>query len=465
MSAAGTIPLASARGRWLLAAMILGSGMAFLDGSIVGLALPAMNADLDAGAAGVQWIVNAYTLTLAALILVGGSLGDRLGRRRVFVIGVAGFALASVLCALAPTIEVLIAARGLQGVGAALLTPGSLAIISASFTPGDRGPAIGLWSGLSGVTTAIGPLVGGWLVDTTGWRGIFWINIPLAAVVVWIAVRHVPETSGEQDPIDYAGAALTAAGLAALTYGLVDGSWLWAGAGIALLVLFVIHQKLTANALVPLSLFADRVFTAANICTFAIYGALAASGFLLVQQLQYVSGFSPLVAGLASVPMTIIMLLFSARAGALGVRIGPRWPMTFGPLIAAAGLLLMLRIGEDASFWTDVLPASVVFGAGITVLVAPLTTAVLAAAPMEQTGIASGINNAVARTASLLAVSAIPPLAGIAGKDFADPDVFGPGFEAGTLMCVAMLVVAAVCAAGLIRGGGNIVDRQAVGQE
>jgi len=432
--------------------MILGSGMAFLDGSIVGLALPAMNSDLDAGAAGVQWIVNAYTLTLAALILVGGSLGDRLGRRRVFVIGVAGFAIASVLCAVAPSIEMLVAARGLQGVGAALLTPGSLAIISASFAPEDRGPAIGAWSGLAGVTSAIGPLVGGWLVDTTGWRGIFWINIPLAAVVIWLAARHVPETTGQQERIDYGGAALTAAALAALTYGLVEKSWLWAIVGLVLVVVFVIHQKLTPHALVPLSLFADRVFTAANICTFAIYGALAASGFLLVQQLQYVSGFTPLVAGLASVPMTLIMLVFSAKAGALGSRIGPRWPMTIGPLIAAAGLVLMLRIGEDASFWTDVLPASVVFGAGITVLVAPLTTAVLAAAPLEQTGIASGINNAVARTASLLAVAAIPPLAGLTGKNFSEPAVFDDGFRTGTLICVGMLLVAAACAAALIHG-------------
>jgi EmrB/QacA subfamily drug resistance transporter len=452
VSAAGSIRLASPQGRWLLAAMILGSGMAFLDGSIVGLALPAMNSDLDAGAAGVQWIVNAYTLTLAALILVGGSLGDRLGRRRVFVIGVAGFALASVLCAIAPTIEVLVAARGLQGVGAALLTPGSLAIISASFAPEDRGPAIGAWSGLAGVTSAIGPLVGGWLVDTTGWRGIFWINVPLAALVIWLAVRHVPETTGQQERIDYGGAALTAAALASLTYGLVEKSWLWAVVGLVLVVVFVVHQKLTPHALVPLSLFADRVFTAANICTFAIYGALAASSFLLVQQLQYVSGFSPLVAGLASVPMTIIMLLFSAKAGAVGARIGPRWPMTIGPLIAAVGLVLMLRIGDGASFWTDVLPASIVFGAGITVLVAPLTTAVLAAAPMEQTGIASGINNAVARTASLLAVAAIPPIAGLTGKNFSDPDVFDDGFRTGTLICVGMLVIAAACAVSLIHG-------------
>jgi EmrB/QacA subfamily drug resistance transporter len=449
------VRLASAQGRWLLAAMILGSGMAFLDASIVSLALPAIDRDLGAGVGGLQWTVNAYTLTLAALILVGGSLGDRMGRRRVYVIGVAWFAVASVLCALAPSIGVLVVARALQGVGAALLTPGSLAIISASFVPEDRGAAIGLWSGLSGVTTAIGPLVGGWLVDVSGWRSIFWLNVPLAIVVIWLSVRHVPETTGEQGRLDVGGAVLAAAGLAFLTYGLVDGSWTYVAVGVALMVAFVVHQRRTPHALVPLGLFADRVFTAANICTFAIYGALAGSGFLLVLQLQYVSGYSPLEAGLASVPTTVMMLLFSGAAGRLGARIGPRWPMTAGPLVAAAGLVLMLRIGADASFWTVVLPAAVVFGAGITLLVAPLTTAVLASAPDTQTGIASGINNAVARTASLLAVAAIPPLAGIAGADFADPDVFGPGFRAGTLICVGMLLVAAACAAALVRRPGN----------
>lgn len=452
MTSAGQIRLATPQGRWLLAAMIVGSGMGFLDGSIVNLALPAMNADLDAGAAGVQWIVNAYTLTLAALILVGGSLGDRFGRRRIFVLGVTWFAVSSMLCAVAPSIELLVTARGLQGVGAALLTPGSLAIISASFSPEDRGPAIGVWSGLAGVTTALGPLVGGSLVDTVGWRAIFWINVPLAAVVVWLSVRHVPETTGDQGPIDYEGAALTALGLGALTYGLVDTSWWWAGAGIVLLVGFVLHQKIAPHALVPLSLFADRIFAAANICTFAIYGALSVSLFLLVQQLQYVSGYSPLEAGLATIPLTILMLLFSRRAGAVAARFGPRWPMTIGPLVAAGGLLLMLRIGADASFWADVFPATLTFGAGITILVAPLTTAVLAAAPADQTGIASGINNAVSRTAGLLAVAAIPPLVGIVGRDFADPAVFGPGFREGNLIAVGMLLIAAACAVSLIHG-------------
>ncbi|MDX6277597.1 MAG: hypothetical protein QOJ72_1725 [Nocardioidaceae bacterium] len=444
--------LASAQGRWLIAAMILGTGMAFLDGSIVSLALPAMDRDLDAGVAGLQWVVNAYTLTLAALILVGGSLGDRLGRRKVFVVGVVWFAVASMLCAISPTIEVLVAARGLQGIGAALLTPGSLAIISASFVAEDRGKAIGVWSGMAGVTTAIGPLLGGWLVDAVGWRSIFWINVPLAAVVVWLSVVHVPETKGEQEKLDFVGAILTAGGLAFLTYGLVEKSWAFGVIGVVVLAGFVWQQKVTPHALVPLSLFADRIFTAANICTFAIYGALSGSMFLLVLQLQYVGGYSPLEAGIATIPATILMLLFSGKAGELGARIGPRWPMTFGPLICSVGLLLMLRIGEDASFVTDVLPSTIVFGVGITLLVAPLTTAVLAAAPDSQTGIASGINNAVARTASLLAVAAIPPIAGIAGSDFAKPSVFSPGFHTGILICAGMLVVAGVCAATLIHG-------------
>lgn len=444
--------LASAQGRWVLAATILGSGMAFLDGSIVTLALPAIDKDLDAGVVGLQWTVNAYTLTLAALILVGGSLGDRLGRRKIFVVGVAWFAVASMLCAAAPSTGILVAARALQGIGAALLTPGSLSLISASFDPRDRGAAIGIWSGLAGVTTAIGPLLGGWLVQAVGWQSIFWLNVPLAVAVIVISVRFVPETTGDQGRLDIGGAVLTAAGLAFLTYGLVAQSWLPSIAGLVLMVAFVVQQKVTPHALVPLGLFTNRIFTAANICTFAIYAALSGSMFLLVLQLQYVSGFSPLEAGVATIPITILMLLFSGRAGAIGARIGPRWPMTIGPLISAAGLLLLLRIGQDASFVRDILPGVVVFGAGITMLVAPLTTAVLAAVPVSQTGIASGINNAVARTASLLAVAAIPPIAGITGANFSDPAVFSPGFRTGELICAGLLVVAGASAVTLIHG-------------
>lgn len=442
--------LASAQGRWLLVAMILASGMAFLDGSIVNLALPDIDRDLDSGVAGLQWTVNGYTLTLAALILVGGSLGDRLGRRRIFVLGVTWFAVASLLCAAAPTIEVLVAARLLQGVGGALLTPGSLAIISSSIDPADRGRAIGVWSGFSGITTGAGPLVGGWLVDQFGWRSVFWLNLPLAIAVVVIAIRHVPETRGAQTRLDLGGAGLTVVSLAFLTYGLVAEQWLTTSVGLLLLAAFVVHQWRTPHALVPLGLFADRVFTAANICTFAIYGALSAMGFLLVLQLQYVSGYSPLEAGLATIPPVVLMLLFSGRSGAWGARVGPRWPMTLGPLVMALGLLMYLRVDDHPNFVIDVLGAGTVFGVGLTMLVAPLTTAVLASAPADQTGIASGINNAVARTSSLLAVAAIPPIAGIAGSDFASPDVFSPGFRTGMLICAGMMTLAGILAVSLI---------------
>lgn len=449
--------LDSAQGRWLVAAMVLASGMAFLDGSIVGLALPAIDRDLDVGLVGLQWIVTGYTLALASLILVAGSLGDHLGRRRVFVVGVVWFGVSSVLCAVAPTGEVLVAARVLQGVGGALLTPGSLAIISASIDPTDRGRAIGIWSGLAGITTAIGPLVGGWLVDAVGWRAVFWINVPLVLATVWIALRHVPESRGAQERLDLLGAGLTVVSLSLLTFGLVDESWWIAGAGVAVGILFVVHQVRAPHALVPMSLFADRVFSAANVSTFAIYAALSGSMFLLVLQLQYVAGYGPVEAGLATLPATVLMLLFSGRAGAWGDRVGPRLPLTVGPLVSAVGLLLYLRIDTDAGWWLDVMPGAVVFGVGLTMLVAPLTSAVLVAAPADQTGIASGVNNAVARTAGLLAVAAIPPLAGIAGPDFARPEVFGPGFRAGTLMCVGLLGVAAACSAVLLRSrdGGH----------
>lgn len=442
--------LSSREGRWLIAATVGASGMAFLDGSIVSLALPDVDRDLDAGLTGLQWTVNAYMLTLSSLVLVAGSLGDRLGRRRIFNVGVLWFGVASILCAVAPSIEMLIAARALQGIGAALLTPGSLAIISSSIDPADRGRAIGLWAGLSGVAAAVGPLAGGWLVDQLGWRAIFWINVPLVVATMVISLRYVPETKGEQGRIDLGGAGLTVMSLAFLTYGLVVEDWMPTVAGLVLLIAFVLHQWRTPHALVPLSLFSDRVFTALNVCTFAIYGALAGGMFLLVLQLQYVTGYSPLEAGLATLPPTILLLLFSGRAGALGERIGPRLPMTFGPLIAAASMLLYLRVDANANL-VEVLVPGVVFGIGLTILVAPLTTSVLASAPADQTGIASGINNAVARTAALLAVAAIPPLAGIAGAEFASPEVFSPGYRTGMMICAGMLTGAGVFALAMIQ--------------
>lgn len=455
--------LNSTQGRWLLLATVLGSSLAFLDGSIVNIALPAIQRDLGSGVAGLQWTINAYTLTLAALILVGGSLGDRWGRRRVFVAGVVWFALASLMCAIAPSIEFLVAARALQGIGAALLTPGSLALISASIALGDRGAAIGAWSGFAGVSTAFGPLLGGWLVEAVSWRAVFYLNLPLAAVVVFITLRHVPESRDDEveGRIDVTGVALTAAGLAALTYGLVGSQVLTSLLGVLLLIAFVVQQRRSPHALVPLELFANRTFTGANLSTFAVYGSLSGAMFLLVLQLQFVSGYSPLASGAATLPITLMMLLFSARAGRLGQRIGPRWPMTVGPLVAAAGLLLLLPIGREASYATDVFPGVMVFAVGLTLLVAPLTTTVLGAAPTRQAGIASGINNAVARTASLLAVAALPPIVGIGGADFADPDVFSPGFRLGMVVCAFLLVCGGVIAGVLIRnneGSVNAVD-------
>jgi len=453
------LTLSQRSGRWLLFASVLGSGLAGIDATVVNVALPALGDDLGASFAGLQWTLNGYTLTLAAFILLGGSLGDRYGRRRVFTIGVVWFALASALCAVAPTVEVLIAARALQGVGGALLTPGSLAMISASFVAGDRPRAIGAWSGLSGVASAIGPFIGGYLVGGPGWRWIFLINLPLAAVVVLVARRHVPETL---DPdavphLDLAGAVLGAVGLGGVTYALIGAGGGWSPAvmvsgvlGAVSMTGFVINEHRSPHPMLPPKIFANRQFTAANLVTFAVYAALGAVFFLLVVNLQVVSGFSPLLAGIALLPITVIMLLLSERSGALATRIGPRLQMTAGPLVAAVGALMFLRIGADASYLTDVVPAVVVFGLGLASMVAPLTTTVLAAAETRYAGVASGVNNAVARAAGLLAVAVIPVLAGISGDSYRHPDEFAGGFHTAVLICAGLLVAGGVVSAALI---------------
>ncbi|MGY1619612.1 MFS transporter [Geodermatophilus sp. SYSU D00691] len=448
------------RARWVLLTTVLGSSLALLDATVVNVALERIGADLGAGFAGLQWTVNAYTLTLAALILLGGSLSDRYGRRRIFVIGTCWFAVASLLCGLAPNIETLVAARALQGVGGALLTPGSLAIISATFAQSDRAAAVGAWSGLGGVAGAIGPFLGGWLVDWN-WRAVFLLNLPLAVLVVWVAVRHVPET---RDPaaaphLDIAGTVLVVVGLGALTYSLTAAGESGAGAvvvgtgvvGLLALALFVRVELRSPHPLVPPVLFRNRQFTAANLVTLLVYAALGALFVVLVLQLQVVSGFSPLLAGTALLPVTVLMLLFSARVGALAQRIGPRPLLTVGPLVCAAGVLLMLRIGPDASYVADVLPATVVFGAGLTLLVAPLTATVLASAADRFAGVASGVNNAVARAAGLLAVAVVPVAAGIGGDDYADPAAFDAGFRTAVLILAAMLVTGGVIAAVMVR--------------
>lgn len=452
-----SVRLSSPQGRWLLLATVLGSGLAMLDATVVNVALGRIGTEFDAGFAGLQWTLNGYALTLASFILLGGSLGDRLGRRRVFLIGTVWFAAASLLCGIAPNVELLVAARALQGIGGALLTPGSLAIISASLHPEDRARAIGAWSGFGGIAAAIGPFVGGYLIDVWSWRLVFLINLPLAVLVVVVTVKYVPETVDPQasPQLDLPGAVLGAVGLAGITYALIAGGDTgWspvlvgsAVAGVACLVAFLVVERRSSHPLVPLDLFNSLQFTAANVVTFVVYGAMGGLFFLLVLDLQVVAGFSPLLAGSALLPLTVLMLLLSARAGALAQRIGPRLPMTLGPLLCAAGVLLMLRIGADASYLVDVLPAVTVFGLGLAATVAPLTATVLASAEDRHAGVASGVNNAVARAAGLLAVAVLPAIAGLSGADYQRPEVFERGFTTVLWVCAGLLALGGVLSA------------------
>jgi EmrB/QacA subfamily drug resistance transporter len=451
-----SVRLSEPRGRWILLATVLGSSVAMLDATVVNVALPQLAGDLGASMSGLQWTVNGYTLTLAGFILLGGSLGDHYGRRRIFVIGVVWFAVASVLCGVAQNIPMLVAARALQGVGGALLTPGSLAIIQASFAPADRARAVGAWSGLGGVAAAIGPFLGGWLVDSAGWRWVFLLNVPLAAIVVLVALRHVPESDDTEarGRFDVDGAVLAALALAGVTYALTEAPGgrtpvaftVAAGlAGIACGVAFLaVERHRGAQAMMPLNVFASRQFTAVNVVTFVVYGGMSVQFFLLVVHLQVVAGFSPMAAGVALLPVTILMLLLSARAGALAQRFGPRILMTGGLLVAAAGMSLTVRIGADASYAGDVLPAMIVFGLGLSAVVAPLTATVLATADVRHAGVASGVNNAVARAAGLFAVAAIPPLVGLTGDAYQQPATFADGFRAAMVISAVLLVAGAV---------------------
>jgi EmrB/QacA subfamily drug resistance transporter len=446
----------STAGRWVLAVAVLGSGMAFLDGTVVNVALPDIGRDFDASTSSLQWILNGYLLTLASLILLGGSLGDRYGRRRIFVLGTGLFTAASLLCAIAPNAELLVVARLLQGIGGALLTPGSLAMIESSFRPGDRARAIGAWSGLGGVATALGPLLGGYLVDAVSWRAIFLINLPLGVFVIAMASRHVPET---RDPttsghLDFAGATLAGFGLAGTTYALIEAPGkgasplvLLAGiAGVAALVAFLLGERRSANPMMPLEMFASRQFSAANLVTFVVYAALGGVFFLLVAFLQISLGYSPIAAGAASLPVTALMLLLSARSGALAQRIGARIPLTIGPLVIAVGLLMMTRIDPGDSYVSTVLPAVIVFGLGLTLVVAPVTATVLAAADARHSGIASGINNAVSRVAGLLAVAVLPLIAGLTGDSFYDPSAMADGFRVAMVACAVLAALGGVLA-------------------
>lgn len=443
----------TARGRWVIAAAILGSGMVTLDGSVVAIALPSISRSFHSGIVTLQWVVTGYLLTLAALLLLGGSLGDRLGRRRVFSFGTVWFTLASVACGFAPSADVLIVARVCQGVGGAMLVPASLAILQASFHPDDRAKAIGAWSGFGGVAAAAGPLVGGYLIAVGSWRLVFIINVPLALVQLLLTARHVPESV---DPTasgrtDYAGATLAVVFLATLTYALIEGPSVgWANRTVLLCIAavitsgptFVLVERRSPAPLLPLGMFRVRQFSAVNGVTFLVYGALGGALFLLPVELQLVDRYSPLESGLAIVPVTAIMFVFSARSGALSSRIGPRFQMTVGPIVVGAGLALLSQAARGSVYVVDVLPAVLVFGVGLALTVAPLTTVALGSAPPEHSGVASAVNNVVARAAGLMAVAVLPVLAGIRGGDALVPVHFASGFR------LAVELAGSGCAAG-----------------
>ncbi|SBT49211.1 MFS transporter [Micromonospora auratinigra] len=457
----------TAAGRGTLLAAILASGMVFLDSTVVNVALPRLGAELGATVAGLQWTVNGYLLMLAAFVLLGGALGDRFGRRRVFLLGVVWFAVASVLCGLAQGTGWLIAARFLQGAGGALLTPGSLSVLQASFHPDDRGRAIGTWSGLSGVSTALGPFLGGWLIDALSWRWIFFINLPLAVGVVLAALRWVPEScdaavtrTGPGRRFDVAGALLGALGLGGVTYALIDAPARGAGSplvvvaalvGLLAAVAFVLLERRRGDgAMLPTGLFTSRLFSVLNVFTVVVYAALGGFTFFLAVYLQNVVGWSALLTGLATLPLTVLLLVGSARAGALSARIGPRLPLTVGPVVAALGLLLLRRVGPGASYWVDVLPGVTLFGAGLTLVVAPLTASVLAAVADRFAGVASGFNNAASRAGGLLAVAALPLLVGLSGTGYEQRTALTSAYRGALLWCAGLLLAGAVMAAVLI---------------
>lgn len=448
-------------GSGLLAAVIVGSAIAFIDSTVVNVALPTIGGDLDASFGQLQWVVTGYTLTLASFILIGGSLGDHIGRRRVYVIGTVGFAATSLLCALAPTAGVLVAARVLQGIAGALLTPGSLAIVQASFRPADRGRAIGTWAGIGGIAPALGPPLGGFLVEYD-WRLVFLINVPLAVVALVLTARYVPES---RDPdaakgLDWVAAVLGVVSLGALTAALVgaggessEGSGVLAavvpvGALVGVLAgaAFVWWEWHSPKPMVPPSLWASRTFTVANVLTLVVYAALGGLFFFLVLQLQTTLGYRPVVAGAAALPSTVLMLLFSSRAGELATRIGPRLPLLVGPLVAAVGAALLAFVDAGDSYLFGVLPGVLLFGAGLTLLVAPLTTTVLAAAPDRLAGTASGVNNAISRAGGLLAVAALPSSVGLSAQDYVDPDALTAGYRVAMLICAGLLATGGLSA-------------------
>ena len=427
--------LNSAEGRWIITGMVLGSAATFLNATVVNIALPTIGTDLGADLAGLQWVVNGYLLTLSALILIGGSAGDIFGRRRVFLGGLALMVVGSVGAMAAPSLGWLIAARLLQGIGAAGMTPASLAIVDASFAEEERGKAVGLWASGSSFAAAAGPFLGGWLVDSGSWRWVFALNLPLAAGAAWATLRHVPESVGDRPGrhLDLPGAALAAVAIFGLVYGLVQGpgdGWNdpTVVASLALGVLaslgFAIRESRASDPMLPFRLFRSRQFSGTNALTLLMYFTIGGSFFFLALQLQVVSGYTASAAGAAIVPLSLLLIAGSPTAGRLSATYGPRWLLTIGPVVAGIGMLLYLRVGEDANYLTDVLPGVAVMGVGLAIMVAPLTATVLGSVAVADVGIASAVNNAIARTGGLLATAMLPFLAGVStaavGPEFAE---------------------------------------------
>jgi EmrB/QacA subfamily drug resistance transporter len=451
------------RKRLTLAACILGSSIAMIDSTVVNVALPAIRADLGGGLAGQQWVVDAYLLALGSLILIGGSLGDLYGERRVFALGVASFGAASILCAAAPTIGVLVAARAVQGATGALLTPTALAVIVATFQGHERGAAIGTWTAWGGIATLVGPVAGGQIVDSVSWRWIFAVNVPFVAVtlaLVAVAIPALPAGRARGIRLDLPGAALCAAGLAGAVFALIEQQRLgWAdpailgalGAGLALLAAFFVRERLAEHPMLALGLFARRNFAAGNLETLALYAGLSALMFFLVLFLQETAGYSAVGSGVTLLPVTAVMFVLSPRFGALADRFGPRFFMAGGPLVAAAGLLLLLRLGAHVAYLTGLLPAMLVFALGLAMTVAPLTAAVLAGADAQNAGIASAVNNAVARVAGLVGIAAVG--AAVASRS---------GVVTVSSFHEAMAICAALLAAGGLVGALGIRDPRRV---
>ena len=450
-----SFPIRSRQGRRILVATVLGASIAGIDSSVVNVALPDIGRDLGASFASLQWTVTGYTLSLASLILLSGGLGDRYGRRRIFLTGVAVFTFASVLCAAVPDMRTLVGARILQGIGGALMAPASMAILQSTIAPGDRPRAIGTWSGFAGIAGALAPFVGGWLVSLGSWRWIFLINVPVAVVVLAVSLRHLPETRDEgSSGMDWGGSALAFVSLAAATYALTalpadptrPQGWASAVVAVGAGAGFAWYERRTTSPMLPATVTKSRPFVTVNVLTFVIYGAFGVFSVIFTIALETVAGYSPAEAGSTLLPVTVLSLALSGLSGRLAARIGPGLQLTIGPVLCGTAALMALRVGPETGYWSVAIPLECVFGLGTATMVAPLTSVALSSLPGGHAGVASAVNNTVARTAGLVWVAGLPPLAGLTGESYTQAEVFLPGYRLACVICAAALFVSGAIA-------------------